>query len=134
MEEPEKSLYDKCTIKLNNIKYGTPEYFEALKELKPALDHHYKENSHHPEHTKLYKCGVCNHILKENETWIVNINDHGPRLCSKCCPNIPIYECEVYPYIGMEGMSLFDLIEYYAIGKHLPKECQMVEIFINQLK
>lgn len=30
--------------------YGTPEYFALLAELKPALDHHYAENRHHPEH------------------------------------------------------------------------------------
>lgn len=50
LEEPEKSIFDKCTIRLKNIKYGSKEYYEALKELKPGLDHHYKSNSHHPEY------------------------------------------------------------------------------------
>lgn len=35
---------------LNNLEYGTQEYKEQLKKLKPVLDHHYKHNSHHPEH------------------------------------------------------------------------------------
>lgn len=30
--------------------FGTPAYYERLKRLKPALDHHYAENDHHPEH------------------------------------------------------------------------------------
>jgi hypothetical protein len=30
--------------------YGTLEYNEYLKILKPALDHHYQKNSHHPQH------------------------------------------------------------------------------------
>lgn len=34
---------------------GSEEYKEYLKELKVALDHHYQNNSHHPEH---YENGV----------------------------------------------------------------------------
>lgn len=55
LEEPEKSGFDACTIKLKNIPYGTEEYKAALAELKPVLDHHYTHNSHHPEY---YKNGV----------------------------------------------------------------------------
>lgn len=50
LEEPEKSVFDACTIKLKSIPYGSDEYKAALAELKPALDHHYANNSHHPEH------------------------------------------------------------------------------------
>ncbi len=48
--EPEKSTFDACTLKLKAMAYGSPEYKAALAELKPALDHHYAANSHHPEH------------------------------------------------------------------------------------
>lgn len=48
--EPEKGMFDACTIELRSIAYGTPEYREALKELGPALRHHYDHNAHHPEH------------------------------------------------------------------------------------
>lgn len=50
LHDPEKPLFDKYTPLLAGIEYGTPEYFEALRGLKPALDHHYAANSHHPEH------------------------------------------------------------------------------------
>ena len=30
--------------------YGSDEYKEFLAGMKPALDHHYAENRHHPEH------------------------------------------------------------------------------------
>ena len=33
-----------------SAKYGTPEYEETKRKLAPALEHHYKENRHHPEH------------------------------------------------------------------------------------
>lgn len=50
LEEPEKSTFDSCTAKLKAMAYGSEEYVSALAELKPALDHHYAANSHHPEH------------------------------------------------------------------------------------
>lgn len=50
LAEPEKSTFDACTLKLKAMAYGSAEYKAALAELKPALDHHYAANSHHPEH------------------------------------------------------------------------------------
>jgi hypothetical protein len=47
---PEKELFDEYTPKLKGCTYGSPEYNEFLKGLKQALDHHYAENRHHPEH------------------------------------------------------------------------------------
>lgn len=52
MQEPEKSIFDIATPKLSALTYGSNEYKAALAELKPALDHHYAANSHHPEHHK----------------------------------------------------------------------------------
>jgi len=48
--EPEKSAFDAWTPRLNETEYGSTDYQEALDGLKPALDNHYAENSHHPEH------------------------------------------------------------------------------------
>ena len=36
--------------KLRNTTYGSDEYYALLKEIQPAIDHHYKMNRHHPEH------------------------------------------------------------------------------------
>lgn len=55
LESPEKELFDEYTPKLRDCTYGSDEYKEYLKELKVALDHHYENNSHHPEH---YENGV----------------------------------------------------------------------------
>ena len=52
---PEKELFDIYTPKLKDCTYGSDEYKEHLKELQVALNHHYRENSHHPEH---YENGV----------------------------------------------------------------------------
>lgn len=41
--------------KMAGVVYGSPEYKAALKEVKPATEHHNKVNSHHPE---FYKDGI----------------------------------------------------------------------------
>lgn len=49
MQSPEKEIFIKYTPKLKNSTYNSEEYKQFLKEMKPALDHHYKVNDHHPE-------------------------------------------------------------------------------------
>lgn len=50
LESPEVELFDKYTHLLAGFSYGTPEYEAMREKLKPALDHHYANNRHHPEH------------------------------------------------------------------------------------
>lgn len=50
LQDPELPLFVEYTNKLATCTYGSPEYNEFLKGLKPALDHHYAKNRHHPEH------------------------------------------------------------------------------------
>ncbi|MCK9327584.1 MAG: DUF5662 family protein [Bacteroidales bacterium] len=42
--------FAKYTEILKDLTYGSEEYKETLKNMKPFLDHHYKHNRHHPEH------------------------------------------------------------------------------------
>lgn len=46
----EKPIFDRVTGKLKGLTYGSDEYKASLKDLGPALAHHYANNSHHPEH------------------------------------------------------------------------------------
>lgn len=48
--EPELALFNEYTPKLREMTYGSPEYAASLEGLRPALDHHYATNPHHPEH------------------------------------------------------------------------------------
>jgi hypothetical protein len=50
LEPGEVKYFDIYTPKLAGCTYGSEEYKQFLTELKPALDHHYAENRHHPEH------------------------------------------------------------------------------------
>lgn len=49
LKDPEKKIFDKYTPKLAGSTYGSDEYKKMLAEMKPALDHHYHNNRHHPE-------------------------------------------------------------------------------------
>lgn len=49
-EEPELSVFNEYTPKLKHSTYGSDEYKSYLAAMKPALDHHYALNAHHPEH------------------------------------------------------------------------------------
>lgn len=54
--EPEKSAFDRLkALSLSGMAYGSEEYRACLRAEKPAIEHHYKANSHHPE---FYENGV----------------------------------------------------------------------------
>lgn len=50
LKDPEWPIFCKYTVKLRDTTYGSDEYKQYLAEMKPALDHHYANNRHHPEH------------------------------------------------------------------------------------
>ncbi len=50
LESPEVETFEKYTHMLRGVTYGSEEYKRFLAEMKPALQHHYTHNSHHPEH------------------------------------------------------------------------------------
>ena len=52
LESPEVELFSEYTERLSKMTYGSEEYKRSLEAIKPALDHHYANNRHHPEHFK----------------------------------------------------------------------------------
>ena len=50
LQDPEKDIFDEYTPKLKDSTYGSDEYKKYLKEMNIALEHHYKNNDHHPEY------------------------------------------------------------------------------------
>ena len=47
---PEVDTFTKYTDILAKLTYGSQEYTDTLKLMKPALDNHYAHNAHHAEH------------------------------------------------------------------------------------
>jgi hypothetical protein len=52
LESPEVEIFGENTAQLAATKYGSPEYQVLLDKIKPALDHHYSKNRHHPQFWK----------------------------------------------------------------------------------
>ncbi len=52
LEEKELPHFAKYTSKLEGMKFDSAEYQFYRDKLKPALDHHYAKNRHHPQHFK----------------------------------------------------------------------------------
>lgn len=50
LESPEKEIFGEFTPELAKTEYGSQEYKDLLAKVKPAIDHHYSKNRHHPEH------------------------------------------------------------------------------------
>lgn len=111
---PEKEAFDEFTPKLRGTTYNSDQYRGFLAAMKPALDHHYAANSHHPEHYR-WHCPLCELSINDAawEKAPQGPNDSGIRYCPRCCRHGMIYESElmVAPEHGMGGMNLLDLIE-----------------------
>jgi hypothetical protein len=52
MSFPEVGYFAKYGPMLKDLTYGSDEYKKCLSEMKPGVDHHYQNNSHHPEYHK----------------------------------------------------------------------------------
>lgn len=52
LESPEVEIFTEYTPKLADTTYGSDEYKHFLEQMKPALEHHYANYRHHPEHFK----------------------------------------------------------------------------------
>ena len=50
LEDPEHEHFEVATPRLKGLTYGSEEYKESLRSIKPAIEHHNAHNSHHPEH------------------------------------------------------------------------------------
>lgn len=67
----EAPLFAKHTAELSTLTYMSPEYLKSLDNLKLALNHHYKENRHHPEyHIYKYAKAGTNVVRQANTDWM----------------------------------------------------------------
>lgn len=52
LESPEKEIFAEHAEELEKTEYGTEEYNKLLEKVKPAIEHHYSVNRHHPQYHK----------------------------------------------------------------------------------
>jgi len=115
LEEPEKSAFDRVVPKLAGMKYGTDEYRAALRDLGPALEHHYAANSHHPEHYKKGQLMPEDHPLYLLRRQCALAREVADASDAQLKENALISAYVEYQIAAEEsrlnGMDLFDVIE-----------------------
>lgn len=76
--------YSKLLPKLKGTTYGSEEYKDLLKQLKPVLDHHYQNNKHHPEFFKNGIKDMCLYdVVEMYIDWKVSCKKHSDGNLSK---------------------------------------------------
>ena len=91
--------FAEATKNLRGITYGSEEYKAALRQIKPAIDHHQQSNSHHPEFYRALECNGCFKMFPANYDKSCDVCGYGqftPRDSD------------------ITGMSLLDLLEMLA--------------------
>jgi len=93
LEQPEKDLYDKLTPLLKKASPDSDDYKDLSKQYKKAIDHHYKNNRHHPEH---YKNGVNDmnlfDVIEMTLDWLVDVGDSPEKIFSLLKENKTKYD------------------------------------------
>ena len=54
----EFDAFEEATPNLKNLVYGSEEYRSELRKIKPAIQHHYQVNRHHPEYFEFEVEGI----------------------------------------------------------------------------
>ena len=91
--DPEVAFFAKHTEGLKHLVYGSEEYRAELRKMKPAIDHHYAHNPHHPE----YHDGIMNMNLFDLLEMLCDWKASGLRhttgsLQKSLAINVPRYE------------------------------------------
>lgn len=113
LQPPESDILEVMTPRLRGLTYGSPEYRESMKAMKPMTEHHYAHNRHHVEYFKPWRCVHCKGTFTDDEAPAHCADTpHEKRFCPRCCGGAAIYECELVPQpFGIDAMNLIDVIE-----------------------
>lgn len=78
LQSPEKDIFQEGTPKVYGCKFGSLEYEQHKERVRPALDHHYAHNRHHPEH---FEKGIDDmnlvDVLEMFVDWIASSKKYG---------------------------------------------------------
>lgn len=118
LDNPEVGTFVEFTPKLKGSTYGSDEYKSFLAAMKPALDHHYSHNRHHPEFFEPQQDpeNVDNMILTVEHIWRVFNGESGPLPDDSYGFDFIVTSLnrrKAENTAPINGMNLFDLIEMF---------------------
>ena len=113
--ELEKPIFDEVTAKLKGLTYGSEEYKEQLKNMKVALDHHYANNRHHPEHFENGISGMTIvDIIEMFVDWAAATHRHADGDIGKSIN----HNAERFDYSSDIGKIFVNTAKEYGLGKN----------------
>jgi len=115
LEEPEKPIFDEVTSKLKGLTYGSEEYKEQLKNMKVALDHHYANNRHHPEH---FENGISGMTLVDLIEMFVDWSAATHRHADGDIGKSINHNAERFDYSSDIGKIFVNTAKEYGLGKN----------------
>lgn len=118
LEEPEKSAFDRLkALSLSGMAYDSEEYRACLRAEKPAIEHHYKANSHHPEFYPKQDGGItasmCRSSADEMETTAKGAIGSAGQEEVNALLDFAKFQRATADQLesSVNGMSLFDVLE-----------------------
>ncbi len=116
--EPEKSGFDRLkALSLSGMAYGSDEYRACLRQEKPAIDHHYSKNPHHPEFYPKRPVTILTTLLRssaeamvEQATPALNTAEHEAAVALMNTAKFMRATADEQE-AEVNGMSLFDILE-----------------------
>lgn len=115
LKNPEVATFTEFTPKLATSTYGSEEYKSFLRQMKPALDHHYSHNRHHPEffqnspkdESAIAQCTDLIERLGEMAKYTLNPKDE--QACLQAIELIRQHKTHLESNVN--GMNLIDVLE-----------------------
>ena len=112
---PEKEAFDKLASSLKSLTYGSEEYNSTLEKVRPAIEHHWKNNRHHPEYHE--------HGLED-----MNLVDIIELFCDWCAATHRHDDGDIgrsinvnakrFKYPGLIGKIFINTCKEYEMGKN----------------
>ena len=102
LASPEVEIFTEFTPKLKDCEYGSDEYRSYLDAMRPALEHHYANNRHHPEHFKPCESAESQRLRRHIETL-------DPETQGELIASLETYAASMESSVNR--MNLLDIVE-----------------------
>lgn len=116
LESPEVEAFEEYTPKLRGLTYGSEEYKACLRGMKPAIEHHTANNSHHPEY---YVDGIDG----------MNLFDLLEMLCDWKAATMRHADGNIYKSLEINESRFKISPQLFSILKNTVDEIQKKEVF-----